>query len=401
MKSTAGTNTLIDVGELGGQVSYKPKELGKTMIKHIEANFEPHKCVLVGNKKGNKVKLDMVNLAIAETLSETGNVHLLDNLALGDGETFYLVAHGVYRTRTIDGRSLKEIARLLVRAGFNGTQKVISFACDADKTDPSHKKSMNQELQEAIAEEMLNKGFKTAPKSMDISNYANGKTILVRALTENNSKPQADLWVVNPQCYFQTRMALMAQKFLMYIGNYFKLVDIRKAWASTGIPLKTTKEEKGILDKKDLAKLNNMQSFKLGLVDYFINDKYRELLLAPFGLPVLSHILIVLGVLTVLIASLNCLFTGASLLAIDNSSVASITFNTPYIVALATGIFLQLVGNWLDLLAIKSETCFISCLIAVLIILATIVFGYIQVFNISLFAVSIYTCLVWLKTMWF
>lgn len=270
------------------EFTYTEKELGKTQISHINRDFERGTCLIVGEKSrfGTKVKVDAVNIAIIRALSNTeqvpiGQFQLLDLAQLEPGEKVYLVAHGIFRTRRIDNRSLREIAEKLIEAGYDGSQSITILACDTDKkgidirskfmgNKDSHK-TMREELIDELEKVSTERGARIAKNHIHLSSYANGKTIVInREQTKgrDSTTTNADLWVVNPTEVRLTRSALMAQKFLMYYGGYYERLRLKKYKRGQFISTSS-------LYRLDESVLDSMDTFKFGLVKGFITGKKR------------------------------------------------------------------------------------------------------------------------------
>lgn len=268
---------------------YTDKEVGSSMVKHINTDLDKGTCLIVGCKRANgaKTKIDAVNLAIVRAITgnsngneqeQLGHFQFLDKAKLEPYQTVYLVAHGIFRTRTIDNRSLSEIAELLVKAGFDGTQTLVSFACDLDKKGIDLRakvmgaqhtnKTMAEELTDHLVKELEKVGKHVGRSSIKLKSYADGKTIVLnRKQPDDNGKDSersnADLWIVNPVANVQ--LPLLAQKFLMYYSGFYKTVTIGQLAPGTEVNVSE-------LGKDMNGMLNAMDRFKFSLIQHFLKS---------------------------------------------------------------------------------------------------------------------------------
>lgn len=269
---------------------YSTRGLSSTMIRHVDKDFEKGTVILVGNKrkKGLAVRVDMVNVAIARAITgnknsenpneKLGHFQFLDRAKLEPYKSVYLAAHGVHRTHEIDGRPIDEVAKLLVKAGYDGTQPIYSFACDLDKPGadlrlnamkmlgmklPNTKHTMADELKEALVEELSKVNKRVGKSGIKLHSDADGKTIVLNRAGATEDSTAADLWVVNPMA--DTRKALLFQKALMYYGDYYKVVNIGDLDAGAEVNISS-------LGKDIEYKLNCMDQFKFGLVQGFAEE---------------------------------------------------------------------------------------------------------------------------------
>lgn len=123
--------------------------------------------LIVGERKGGGVEVDGVILHTAYCLSDT--VFLIEDGKIGDGTaTIYLCGHGDLARRSIGGRSMREIADLLIAAGYRGRQPVYLAACSAN--EPYRGKTMVGLLEEELGRRLPRVGSDVTGPSVTLKN---------------------------------------------------------------------------------------------------------------------------------------------------------------------------------------------------------------------------------------
>ncbi|MBP1737308.1 MAG: hypothetical protein H6Q60_1189 [Oscillospiraceae bacterium] len=103
----------------------------------LRSGYAPGQSIIIGEQHGKGVRVDGIILHTAFCLS--GKVSLLEDAKVEDGfDVIYLCGHGNLRERTIGGRSLAEIADLLIKAGYQGRQAINLIACSAKEEYHHH-----------------------------------------------------------------------------------------------------------------------------------------------------------------------------------------------------------------------------------------------------------------------
>lgn len=98
--------------------------------KLLHSGYVPGISLIVGEKSAGVAEVDGIILHTAFCFSDT--VFLIEDCKIDDGVSMvYLCGHGNLAERTIGGRSMKEIATLLVAAGYRGKQQIYLAACSA------------------------------------------------------------------------------------------------------------------------------------------------------------------------------------------------------------------------------------------------------------------------------
>lgn len=259
--SKTGTYYTYTSAETGKDYTLNVQGVSHIMEREPSKFIHKHKCVVIGKKvnNGKKVEIDMVNLSICKALNN-GHIELLEHADIRNDDTIYLVAHGEPYKRTLDSRSVDEVARLLVKAGYTKDKQIIVTACSMTFTPYGRANSLMQmlfnSLKQALKESGDTSGLTTSNFYRSIKCYGTGKTIL---LNSDNCEPT--MFVISPLYTDKIKKALLFQKELTICKRLTVRVD-----NSSDVDFFKVISDSG-------KKLDIMERFKYGLLNYFYRDK--------------------------------------------------------------------------------------------------------------------------------
>ncbi|MCT4507345.1 MAG: hypothetical protein N4A48_01040 [Tepidibacter sp.] len=135
-------------------------------------------------KEDGEKRVSNVILHTAYVLSD--NVEDIDKVKITkDDKLIYLCGHGNLERKTIGNRRMKDIAKLLVNGGYDGTQEIYVTACDsATKVNGS---SMVDKLREELNDLLTDGSIYSEDKKLSVivRSQSNGSSVIVE---DNNER---------------------------------------------------------------------------------------------------------------------------------------------------------------------------------------------------------------------
>ena len=154
-------------------------------IRQVHRTFNKGLAIIVGKKNIlGRICTDAISL---HTVYCLGNrIEFLDiaNI-LPEDKQIYLIGHGHPKKLTVGGRNMHNIAKLLIKAGYDGSQRIHVTSCYAALQ--RGKTSVVSELKRELKQQLSGKG---EPYNLIIESDADGAAVYI----ENN--PTVQMWIL-------------------------------------------------------------------------------------------------------------------------------------------------------------------------------------------------------------